>query len=93
MGQLLGFLYVWEELRLVSGVGRGIGPEMMGTCNLQLGRPPNFTPGSTLSRLKGSLRPRPHKMVADPDESPLFPGLLSLVCHPIYSFSLCSVLF
>ena len=63
--------------------GGGIGPKMMGTGSLQQGRSPSFTPGPTLSRLKGSLRPRPHtKTVADPGRSPLFPAVFSLVCHP-----------
>lgn len=65
---------------------------MMGTWSFQVGSPPYPMPGPTLSRLKASLRPRPHvKMVADPDGSPLFPAFLSLLYHPTHSFSLCPV--
>lgn len=60
---------------------------MMGTWSLQVGRSPNLTPGPTLSRLKGGLRPRPRsKMVADPDGSPLFSAPVGLMDHPTHFF-------
>lgn len=65
---------------------------MMGTWSFQVASPPYPMPGPTLSRLKASLRPRPHvKMAADPDGSLLFPASLSLLYHPTHSFSLCLV--
>ena len=61
----------------------GRGPKMTGTRSLQRGRSPSLTPGPTLSRLKGCLRPRPHnKMATDLGRSLLFPVVFSLVCYP-----------